>query len=76
MNDSKWNEYIIIVGNGSGMNVIKWIMLNAIRCIGLNANDVDEYELCKTLFGWAVGRQAASLNTNQPNNCRKNVIEH
>ena len=90
MNDSKWDECIIIIGNESEMNIIKWITINTIRWIGLNANDVDEYELCKTLVGWAVGRQAgwlagwqrrnnrqaASLNTNQPNKCRKNVIEH
>ena len=90
MNDSKWNECIIIVGNESGMTIMKLITINAIRRIVLNANDVDEYELCKTLVGWAVGRQAgwlagwqrrnnrqaASLNTNQPNKCRKNVIEH
>ena len=90
MNDSQWNKCITIVGNESEMNMIKWITINARRWIGLNANDVDEYELGKTLVGWAVGRQAgwlagwqrrnnrqpATLNTNQPNECRKNVIEH
>ena len=90
MTDSKWNACIMIVGNESGMNIIKWITINAIRCIVLNANAVDEYELYKMLVGWAVGRQAgwlagwqrrnnrqaASLNTTQPNRCRKNVIEH